>query len=125
MRYLFSFLSIVVKKRWFKEILISYLMVGHTHEKVDRDLFATVGNLKKIKNCPTPKKFPSFVGKSFTKCPQKPVFHLDPLFWNWKEFLAGNLRSIRNLADFWAFLIKCNSLDQPELFKKKSILDLQ
>jgi hypothetical protein len=41
MRYLFSFLSIVVKKRWFEEILISYLMVEHTHEKVDRDLFAT------------------------------------------------------------------------------------
>jgi hypothetical protein len=64
-----------------KEILISYLMVGHMHKKVDRDLFATVGNLKKIKNCPIPEKFPSFVGKSFTKCPQKPVFHLDPLFW--------------------------------------------
>jgi hypothetical protein len=66
MRYLFSFLSIVVKKRWFKEILISYLMVGHMHETVNWDLFATVRNLKKIKNCPIPEKFP-FVGKSFTK----------------------------------------------------------
>jgi hypothetical protein len=74
MRYLFSFLLIVVKKRWFKEIVISYLMVGQTHKKVNRDLFAMVGNLKKIKNCPIPEKFPS--------CPQKPVFHLDPLFWN-------------------------------------------
>jgi hypothetical protein len=82
MRYLFSFLSIVVKKTWFKEILISYLMVGHTHEKVDWDLFAMVGNLKKINNCAIPEKFPSFVGKSFTKCPQQPVFRSDPLFWN-------------------------------------------
>jgi hypothetical protein len=66
-----------------------------------------------------------FVGKSFTRCPQKPVFHSDSLFWNWKEFLAGNLRSIGNLAGFWAILIKCDVLDQAELFYKKNILDLQ
>ena len=39
--------------------------------------------------------------------------------------MAGNLQFIRNLAGFHAFLIKCDSLDQPELFYKKSILDLQ
>jgi hypothetical protein len=39
-------------------------MVGHMQEKVNRDLFAMVGNLKKIKNCPIPEKFLSFVGKS-------------------------------------------------------------
>jgi hypothetical protein len=70
MRYLFSFLSIVVKKRWFKEILISYLMVGHTHEKVNLDLFATVGNLKKIKNCPTP-EVSFFCGQKFHQMPTK------------------------------------------------------
>jgi hypothetical protein len=65
-----------------------------------------------------------FCGQKFYQMPQKPVFYLDPLFWNWKEFLVGNLRSILNLAGFQAFLNKCDSLDQPELFYKKSILDL-
>jgi hypothetical protein len=37
------------------------------HEKVNWDLFAMVGNLKKIKNCEISEKFLSFVGKSFTK----------------------------------------------------------
>jgi hypothetical protein len=48
-RYLFSFLSLLVKYQWFWEIIIIYLPVGHTHEKVDWDLFATIGNLKKKK----------------------------------------------------------------------------
>jgi hypothetical protein len=38
-------------------------MLGHMHEKVDRDLFIIVGNLKKIKNCLKPKKFSSFIAK--------------------------------------------------------------
>jgi hypothetical protein len=38
--------------------------------------------------------------------------------------LADNVRSIKNLSGFQAFLIKANNLDQPELFFKKSILDL-
>ncbi len=115
----------MVQKKWFKDILIFYLIVGHTHEKVDRDLFATIGNLKKVKDCPTPEKFPGFVSKSFTKTNQKPLFRPNPLFWNWKQYMAGNIRSIKNLGGFRAFLIKLNSLSQPELFFKKSMLDLQ
>jgi hypothetical protein len=53
-RYLFSFLSLLVKHQWFWEIIIIYLPVGHTHEKVDRDLFATIGNLKSLKDCQIP-----------------------------------------------------------------------
>jgi hypothetical protein len=35
--------------------------MGHTHEKVDQDLFATIGNLKTIKDCKIPNKFSKFV----------------------------------------------------------------
>jgi hypothetical protein len=41
----------VIQKKWFWEIIISYLPMGHTHRKVDRDLFATIRNLKTIKDC--------------------------------------------------------------------------
>jgi hypothetical protein len=123
-RYLFSFLSLLVKHQWFREIIIIYLPVGHTHEKVDRDLFATIGNLKSLKDCQIPDQFPKFALKSFRKCPNKPQFRKDPTFWDWKEYLADNIRSIKNLSGFRAFLIKLNNLDQPELFFQKSILDL-
>jgi hypothetical protein len=114
----------IVSKQWFREITVSYLPVGHTHEKVDRDLFATVGNLKTLKNCETPDKFPKFVLKSFGKSPNKPAFYTNPLIWDWKNFFGDRIRSIKNLSAFWAFLIKCDELNQPELFYKKNILEL-
>jgi hypothetical protein len=113
-----------VKYQWFREIIVIYLPVGHTHEKVDRDLFATIGNQKKRKDCETPDQFPKFTLKSFQKSPNKPRFCKDPSFWDWKGYLVGNIRSIKNLSGFRAFLIKTNNLDQPELFFQKSILNL-
>jgi hypothetical protein len=121
-RYLFSFLSLLVKHQWFREII--YLPVGHTHEKVNWDLFATIGNLKSLKDCQIPDQFSKFALKSFHKCPNKPQFRKDPTFWDWKKYLADNIRSIKNLSGFRAFLIKLNNFDQPELFFQKSILDL-
>jgi hypothetical protein len=78
----------------FLEIIISYLPVGHMHEKIDRDLFATIGNLKTIKDCEIPDKFPKFVTKSVRKCPNKPLFRTNPLFWDWKSHFGNNMRSI-------------------------------
>lgn len=98
--------------------------MGHTHEKVDRDLFATIGTLKKMKNCQTPAKFPKFVLKGFRKSPRKPSFRKDPIFWDWKSFFGEEIRQLENLASFRAFLIKCDELDQPVLFYKKNILEL-
>jgi hypothetical protein len=44
---------------------VIFLLVGHTHKKVDRDLFAIIGFLKKLKNCKTLDKFPKVVLKGF------------------------------------------------------------
>jgi hypothetical protein len=51
-------------KKWFIEIVLVYLPVGHTHEKVDRMLFAKIGKLKdpKMRNSG---KIQVFCGKSF------------------------------------------------------------
>jgi hypothetical protein len=103
---------------------VIFLLVGHTHEKVDRDLFTIFGFLKTLKNCETPNKFPKFVLKGFQKSLHKPNFHKDPLFWDWKSFFLGNIQSIQNMSSFRAFLIKCDEFDQPEIFFKKNILDL-
>jgi hypothetical protein len=93
----------VVQQKWFREIIIPYLPVGHTHEKVDRDLFATIGNLKTIKDCEIPDKFPKFVMKCFKKCPNKPLFQTNPLFWDWKSHFRNNVRSIKNLSGISSF----------------------
>jgi hypothetical protein len=96
----------------------------HTHEKVDRDLFTTIGNLKTIKDCEIPDKFPKFVMKSFKQCPYKPLFRKNPLIWDWKSYFGNNVRSIKNLTGFRAFLVKCDGLDEQELFYKKHMLEL-
>jgi hypothetical protein len=93
--------------------------MGHTHEKVDWDLFANIGNLKTIKNCEIPDKFPKFVMKSFKQCPHKPLFRKNPLIWgDWKSYFGNKMRLIKNLTGFRAFLVKCDSLDELELLQK-------
>jgi hypothetical protein len=92
--------------------------MGHMHEKVDRDLFTTIGNLKTIKDCEIPDKFPKFVIKSFKQCPHKPLFRKNPIFiWDWKSYFGNNVRSIKNLTGFRAFLVKCNGMGKKDLKK--------
>jgi hypothetical protein len=97
--------------------------VGYTHEKVDRDLFATIRNLKTFKNCEIPDKFPKCY-KELSEVSPQASFLRDPIFWDWKSYFGDNLRSIKNFTAFQAFIIKCDGLNQPELFYKKNILDL-
>jgi hypothetical protein len=48
---LFGFLSVLLIKKWFTEIILIYLPVGHTHEKVDGMLFAPhLRSLKRFKD---------------------------------------------------------------------------
>jgi hypothetical protein len=115
--YLFAFLNMVVQKKWFQEIIISYLPMGHTHKKVDRDLFATIENLKTIKNCEIPYKFPKFFTKSFKNCPDKLLFRMNPLFWD--SHFGNNVRSIKNLSRFRAFMVKCDRVNL-NFFTKKT-----
>jgi hypothetical protein len=115
----------VVKKEWFKEILISYLIMGHTYEKVNWDLFATVGNLKKSKIVQYPRSFLLLWAKVLPNAHKNRYF-----IWSFileLERISGGEFEIYSKSGcyFRAFLIKCNSLDQLELFYKKSILDLQ
>ncbi|XP_015749773.1 PREDICTED: uncharacterized protein LOC107329609 [Acropora digitifera] len=37
-KYILGFCALLVEKSIFKEVQLSFLMVGHTHEDVDRDL---------------------------------------------------------------------------------------
>jgi hypothetical protein len=46
-----------------------YLLVGHTHKKVDGMVFAKIGKLKKTQKCEIPAKFKSFVAKAFKHTP--------------------------------------------------------
>jgi hypothetical protein len=60
-----GFFCFLLTKKWFQDIYLVYLLVGHTHEKVDGIFFARIETLKKTKKCETPEKLPSFVTKAF------------------------------------------------------------
>jgi hypothetical protein len=97
--------------------------VGHTHEKVDRDLFAPVGNRKKTEKCPTIPQFPTFIGACFRYIPGRPICTTKVLNWNWKEWMEPELRDVSHFVEFRAFKFSLNQLQQPVMFYKASILD--
>jgi hypothetical protein len=60
---------VLLIKKWFTEIVLVYLPMGHTHEKVDGMLFTKIRKPKKTQKCETPAKFKSFVAKAFKHTP--------------------------------------------------------
>lgn len=117
-----AFLSMLVEKRWFRQIYLIYLPVGHTHEKVDRDLFAPLGNLKTREPCETPIKFPDYVKKAFNKTRRKPITKNKLFYFDWKEFLEPEIRNIIHINQSRAFKIELDQLGQPVIFTKPSML---
>jgi hypothetical protein len=120
---LFGFLSFISYKKWFKEIYVVYLPVGHTHEKVDGILFARIGQLKKTEKCETPEKFQSFVTKAFKKSPIKPQVDRNMLVWDWKAWLSPFLRDLRQFKDCQAFRFTLNQEQEPTIMYKTNILE--
>jgi hypothetical protein len=109
---------------WFDVVYLVYLPVGHTHKKVDRDLFAPIGNRKKTDNCPTMDKFPNFITSCFKKDVQnRPSTSSKVYTWNWKQWLEPNQRDISQFVDFRAFKFCKNPLGMSVMFYKASILD--
>jgi hypothetical protein len=77
-----GFLGKILWKKWFKDIYLVYLPVGHTHEKVDGVLFSQIGKLKKFEKCVhSPEKFRAFIAKAFRKSPLKPDLDENMLVW--------------------------------------------
>jgi hypothetical protein len=120
---LFGFLSVLLIKKWFTEIVLVYLPVGHTHEKVDGMLFAKIGKLKKTQKCETPAKFKSFVAKAFKRTPWNPEVDENMLVWDWKTWLTPHLRSLKRFKDFRAFRFTLNQERDPVFMYKNSILE--
>jgi hypothetical protein len=73
---------VLLIKKWFTEIVLVYLPVGHTHEKIDGMLFAKIKKLKKTQKCKTLAKFKSFVAKAFTHTPWNPEVDKNMLVWD-------------------------------------------
>ena len=81
-RWLFAFLSVLIYKKWFNEIILTYLSVDHTHEKVDRDLFAPIGTKKRVRNCETPPDFTSMIKACFKRNRRVPSVDYQPKVWD-------------------------------------------
>jgi hypothetical protein len=75
---------VLLIKKWFTEIVLVYLPMGHTYDKVDRMMFAKIRKLKKTQKCETPAKFKSFVAKAFKRTLWNPEVNEHVLVWDWK-----------------------------------------
>jgi len=123
-RWLFAFLLCLIHHKWFKEIQLIFLPVGHTHDCVDRDLFAPIGNRKKLHNVETPARFPEFVQKCFRRVPIKPTVVSTIFVWDWKAMLGEHMRATSNFQDFRAFKFIYDGRKQlPVMFYKDNILE--
>lgn len=69
-------------------------------------------------------KFPKFVKKAFKKTRIQVSFDANPYFWDWKSWFNGQIRSIKNLNAFRAFLFKQDPFGNPVFFYKKTIRDM-
>jgi hypothetical protein len=99
-------------------------MVGHMHEKVDRDLFAMVGNLKKIKNCPT-QEVSFFCGQKFHQMPTKTGISFGSFILELKRIPGGEFEIYSKSGWFSGILNQIQLFGSARTFYKKSILDLQ
>jgi hypothetical protein len=104
---------VLLIKKWFIELVLAYLPVGHIHEKIDGMLFAKIGKLKKTQKCETPSKFKSFVAKAFKCTSWNPEVDENILVWDWKIMLAPHLCSLKRFKDFHAFHFTLNQDRDP------------
>ena len=86
-RYVFSFWSLLVAKHIFREIYVSFMLVGHTHDDIDA-LFGRWSMQLKKENFPT---IPSLM-KSFMDVDSIPtISHLIEEVPDFKAFIEGSL----------------------------------
>ena len=86
-RWVFAFCSLLVLKGVFREIMINFLIVGHTHEDIDA-LFGRWSTKLKTNDYPT---IPRLM-KSFMDCETQPVIpHFIEEVPDFKQFVQGYL----------------------------------
>ena len=113
----------MIQKKWFQEITLCYLPVGHTHEKVDRDLFAPIGSEKRISRCETEPEFQQFVKGAFKHTKVKPVFNSKVLIWDWKAWLERNIRLMKKFSKYRTFRFYLDSFGNATFMIKPNILN--
>jgi hypothetical protein len=69
------------------------LLVRHTYEKVDRDLFATIETLKKFKNCPLAREVSIICAEKPCQKPLKTPIIFPSFNMKLERIYRGNLRS--------------------------------
>ena len=71
-KYMFSFLSYLVQVGIFQEILVSFLIVGHTHEDIDQH-FSVISRELRRKNAVTPSEWDGLIHGAFQDAHHRPT----------------------------------------------------
>ena len=122
-RHHLAFCHVLIEKRWFSDIFVTFLPSGHTHEDIDR-MFRRYTDLRACEDCDTPSDFVSlWVTEAYrTSIPK--VKYITRRY-DWKAWLDPHLHDIGQHSFFRAFHffrdVTCNDL---VVFKiKRSPLD--
>ena len=122
-RHHLAFCHVLVEKRWFKDIFVTFLPTGHTHEDIDR-MFRRYHDLRKCEDCDTASDFIAlWVTEAYRTCIPK-VKYVTRRY-DWKAWLDPHLHDMGQHSFFRAFHFfrdaNCNDL---VVFKvKRSPLD--
>lgn len=122
-KWLFGFLSLLNDHDWFNRVEVYFLKPGHSHDMVDALCFSPLGQqARDTYTYWTPDEFQfHFIHRAF-RHRRKPQF-LDPaLVWDWQEWMAPELRNMRQQSFQRAYLFTKQPGAGAVMFYKKHLL---
>ncbi len=111
-KYFLGFLSILVKRKYFKEVNFSMLPVGHTHIDVDQ-MFSTIAKKIKRKNIENLPELVGLINQAFVSENKRPHVRLIHQIWNIKDWIYDLIEPFSGIQKFHSFKI---SMDTQETY---------
>lgn len=100
-RHHLAFCHVLVEKRWFSEIFVTFLPSGHTHEDIDR-MFRRYHDLRKCEDCDTASDFVvNWVTEAYRSNVPKIKYVIQR--YDWKAWLNPHLHQLGQHSFFRAF----------------------
>jgi hypothetical protein len=102
-KFVMAYLSLLVHRKIFKEIEISFIPVGHTHEDIDQ-LFGTISSMLKSRTAVTLKSFQRLVERSTQNNPKIKAIQIGKVA-NFSGLMKRYLKDFQGISKFRFFRI--------------------
>ena len=101
----FGFLAWLVSQQIFSEVMVSYLMVGHTHNKLDQ-VFSTSAIYQNTHSIFSFKHLIQLLGLAYKKAGTTPSGAFLPTVFNWEGFVCSFVKLMSGISTPHVFLFK-------------------